>query len=257
MQNNDFMIKQNNGVKYYISRSLERLGFVKHFFSTRIGGVSEVPFDSLNLGIYTEDKYENINKNYSRIFEAADMDGQNMVYLRQVHGDCFYIVNDDNRKEIIGKDGDALITTSKNIPIGVMTADCIPVIIVDSLKRAAAVAHAGWKGTHLHIVDKVVRYMMDNLGARAEYITAVVGPGIGPCCFEVKEDVAEKFTFVEKRNCSYFVDLWQENKKQLINLGVRNIIHEPLCTICMEDNFFSYRRDGKITGRMATFIEIT
>lgn len=258
MVKNDFMRNEYNDLVYYTSGAIENLGFIKHFFSTRIGGNSTGDYNTLNLGIYTDDANENVNYNLNKVFKAAKMNFNKKVYLYQQHSSVFHIANGSNYKHLIGIDGDALITTCNNIPIGIFTADCVPIIIVDKINKITAVVHAGWKGTDRKIVKNVVLHMVSKMGTDPLNIIAAIGPSIGSCCFEVGPDVASKFYYVEKRHDKYYVDLWKENIKQLNECGVsfENISCSDICTACNTNTFFSYRAEHGKTGRMGTFIEI-
>lgn len=238
MIKNDFKLNKYEDVLYYTSQKIENLSFVKHFFSTRI------------LGSSTED--------LNRVFKATNMNFNNKVYLYQRHSNVFHIVEQNNYKDLIGTDGDALITKCRNIPIGIFTADCVPIIIADKVNKIIAVVHAGWKGTYSKIVKNVILHMVSNLGTDPLNIIVAIGPSIGSCCFEVGSDVASKFYYVEKRSGKYYVDLWKENIKQVHECGVNleNISCCNICTACNTDTFFSYRAEHGKTGRMETFIEI-
>lgn len=253
-----FELHVKNGVEYYGSSIIEGTGAARHFFSTRRGGISKGAYNSLNLGLYTSDDEDNIIENYRRIMVESNMNVKNITYLHQVHGDKFYLVEYVNYRQISGCDGDAIITSEKGIPIGVMTADCIPVILLDPKKGWAAAVHAGWKGTSLGIASKVVDYMKVELGCNEGDIIAAVGPGIGPCCFEVGDEVASKFSFVSEKNGRKYVDLWRENETQLRNSGIscENMDISQVCTQCNNDKLFSFRGEKGNTGRMGAFIEL-
>lgn len=257
MNNKGLELMERNGVKYYTS-SLINTNKIPHFFSTRTGGASEGCYSSLNLGIYTDDSLESVSENFSRIFSSAGMEKDKIVYLKQVHGDKFYIVDDINYFNINGKYGDAIITNARGIAIGVFTADCVSVLIADPIKNIIAAVHAGWKGTSLCITGKVLNYMINEMLCNPEDITVSIGPSIGPCCFEVKEDVANKFTYINYNEGKLYVDLWRENYSQALLRGVlpKNIAQGELCSVCNESLFYSYRRDKGLTGRLGSFIQI-
>lgn len=258
MIKNDFNIKKYENLSYYTSDAIENLGFIKHFFSTRIGGKSTGYYNSLNLGIYTDDLATNVNFNLNRIFKATGMNINKKVYLHQQHGSIIHIVEEDNYKNLIGVDGDAIITKCLNISIGIFTADCVPIILVDKANKITAVIHAGWKGTEKRIVKDVISHMVSKMGTDPLNIIAAIGPSIGNCCFEVNSDVASKFNFIAKRHDKYYVDLWKENIEQLkeCSVSAQNISCSNICTSCNLDEFFSYRAEHGKTGRMGTFIEI-
>lgn len=256
--NRELIFKNENEVKFFTSDSLNNIKNVRHFFSTRIGGISEGYYSNMNLGIYTSDRRENVDDNFKKIIKCAGMSMDKLVYLKQVHGDNFYVVDENNYSNIIGSEGDALITRTKGITIGVFTADCVPIILVDSKKDIIAVIHAGWKGTKLRIVEKILNYLINTLGARPQDIFAAIGPSIGHCCFEVQWDVAKNFKHKLQSYNNWYVDLGQENIDQIINYGIpiEAIEGGNICTMCDKELFFSYRRDNGYTGRLGTFIQL-
>lgn len=243
-----------NGSLYLKNNKIDALG-IKHFFSTRIGGYSEGDFSQHNLGIYTEDKCA--QKNLFKALTDNNMNIDKAVYLRQVHGDEIYIVNSENYGEVKGKFGDTLITNEKEIPIGIFTADCVPIIVVDYIKEIIAVVHAGWKGTDKRILGKTIEKMVKEFNSDIGNMYVILGPAIASCCFEVGEDVFNKFHYREKRDGKYYVDLFMENKKQALDLGIldKNIFLSNICTKCNNDLFYSYRVNNN-TGRIGTFISL-
>lgn len=251
-------LENRNEVQFYISNKINKISNVKHFFSTRIGGVSLGQFKSMNLGIYTSDDGKNINFNLSKIIKKADLSMDKVVFLNQIHGDKYHLVDNSNYSEILGKDGDALITSTKGIAIGVFTADCVPIILVDGEMGIVAVVHGGWKGTQQKIVGKVLDYMINTMGSRSDNILAAIGPCINKCCFEVSEDVARKFNHKTIRNNKWYVDLVAENIDQIMEHGIleESIDHGNLCTMCNKELFFSYRRDKGVTGRLGAFVQL-
>lgn len=258
MMGGKFIKNRTKDIEFFTSPNLSSLGFVKHFYSTRTGGISEGAFESMNLGLYTGDVPENIEYNLNIIFNAAGMHRNKTTYLKQEHSDKFYVVSSENYTEIRGRGGDALITSERGIAIGVFTADCVPVVLVDAENSIAAVIHAGWKGTELKITGKVIDYMKSNMGTNPVNIYAAIGPSIGPCCFEVGPEVAERFTWVSKRENKFYVDLWKENIMQMTGCGVleEKIDSSRICTCCNPKTVFSYRKESGNTGRMGAFIEL-
>lgn len=253
-----FNLNEYDDVKYITSLSIEETGMVKHFFSTRVGGKSEGIYEGLNLGVFTNDNFEKVDYNFKKIFNAVDMSVEKKVFLKQIHSGEFYVVDEKNYKEILGHEGDAIITSEPGIAIGVFTADCVPIILLDKSKKIVSVIHAGWKGTYNGIVKRVLNFMVKSLDSDLNCVLAAIGPSIGSCCFEVGIDVADKFKFVYLRDGKYFVDLWAENIEQMKDIGISesNIASSELCTFCNKKLFYSYRRDNGKTGRMATFIEL-
>jgi polyphenol oxidase len=252
------VLKNENGVKWYSSDLIASNLGARHFFSTRVGGFSQGYYSNLNLGIYTDDERSLVERNFKAVSQSAKMTINKLVYLSQVHGNAFYVVDDNNYNQIVGKEGDALITRTKGITIGIFTADCVPIILIDKDKDVISVVHAGWKGTQLLIVSRVLEYMINTMECNPRSIYASLGPSIGMCCFEVKKDVADLFNCKIQRENKWYVDLWQENINQITKYGIltENIDGGNLCTMCNSELFFSYRRDNGKTGRLGTFIQL-
>lgn len=248
----NYIIKNEDGIEYICSQKLEDIKTVRHFFSTRIG-----KDNNFNLNVFNINEKEKININYKKIFNASKMKGK-CVYLKQVHGNKFYEVNDDNFEHIIGKEGDALITKAKGIAIGVLTADCVPVLICDYKNNVIAAVHAGWRGTFEGITYNVLDYMINKMGCSKDNIVMSIGPSIGPCCFEVGMEVALKFSCVKRDKEKFYVDLWKENINQAKSLGIKenNIDLFGLCTACNNQLFYSYRKENGTEGRLGAFIQI-
>lgn len=169
---------------------------------------------------------------------------------------------------------DALITNSREVALMTYHADCPSIFLLDPIRKAIGLAHAGWRGTVLEIAAKTAQKMNERYGSRPEDLLAGIGPSIGPCCFEVGEDVAGIFEamFPEYANDivhpktegqtgddgKWTVDLWEANRRILLDAGLReeNITVTDLCTKCREEYFYSHRRQGNARGTMAAFIEL-
>ena len=171
--------------------------------------------------------------------------------LKQVHGDvCHRAVSAADAV----REGDALIASEAGTLVSVRTADCIPVLLYDPANQAWGAVHAGWRGTASMIAAKVVARMQQEFGSKPAGLVAAIGPGIGPCCFEVGEEVAEYFPdFTNRDLAKPRVDLWLANRAQLERAGAGQIEVAGLCTCCLADRFHSYRRD-KGPGRMVSVI---
>lgn len=252
----NFNIVKNGNVEYIQSKLLLKEN-IKHFFSTRNGGVSNGEFKSLNLGVYTNDNKENIKENFNIILNACNMSNK-IAYLHQVHGQDVYVVNRSNYDEVLGKDGDSIITNERNLPIGVFTADCVPILLYDKSKNVVAAIHAGWRGVVSKILTKTIKKMEEKFSSKTKDIIMVVGPFIGECCFEVSKDILDKFNFYEERNNRYFVNLYKEVESEALsnNILIENIDYLNMCTVCSGEMFHSYRRQNGMTGRIGSFIEI-
>lgn len=254
---NKFTLKQRGDLKYIQSDVLNSTGEVKHFFSTKKGGVSSGYFESLNLGVYTNDSKENVESNFHILCSSLDM-SENIAYLNQEHGKNVFIVTKENAKKITGSKGDAIVTNEKNLPIGVFTADCVPILLYDNEKKVAAAIHAGWRGLESKVLTNTINFMKESFNSKEENIICSIGPCIGSCCFEVSSDVAEKFNFVITKGESIYVDLVKEAYSEAVNCNLldKNIDVANKCTVCESELFYSYRKDNGKTGRIGSFIEI-
>ncbi|WP_026476384.1 peptidoglycan editing factor PgeF [Alkaliphilus transvaalensis] len=269
----NYRIIEKEGVKLVQFTRLEEIDFVKHGFSTRTGGVSSEPFSQLNLGRKTDDSIENIRENTKRFCKAVGVKFEDLVVSDQVHKDKIQIVTAKDRgkgftKEMDFENIDAMITNERNVPLITYFADCVPLYLVDPIKKVVGLAHAGWPGTVLKIGKKTVEKMMAEYKSKPEEIIVVIGPSIGQCCYEVSEDVINKFNtnftdassfVVSKGGGKYMLDLWQANRIALKEIGVldRNIEVSKICTGCTTNLFFSHRKEKGNTGRMASIIELT
>ena len=211
-------------------------------FSTRLGGVSEGSFDSLNLGLMTHDEPANVQENRRRLCEAAGADPARLAMNRQVHAATVNRAEAGER----GREGDGLWTDEPGIPMIKVTADCLPIALarLNGEKPALALLHAGRLGLLHGIVDAGV-------AAVGGKLAAAIGPGIGPCCYEVGEDIADAYRvrFGEEALRGRNLDLWTVAESVLRAAGVESVERLDLCTACDPMRFFSHRRDGPVTGR--------
>ena len=243
---------------YYVFPHLEPHVFCG--FTTRAGGVSVAPFDTLNLGTTTRDEAACVEENRRRMSAAF---GHALgASIRLEHG-C-RVVRVDAGESVADKPcADAVITCARHLPVAIYYADCVPVILVDPRRRALALVHAGWRGTMVEVSVRAVEAMQEAFGTDPADLLGGIGSSIGPCCFEVGPDVKdvvcarfpqwqESLVSVDK-DLNTRVDLWNLNLLQLEHAGVprRNIAISRLCTACRDDLFFSYRRDRGQTGRLA------
>ncbi|HEX4931266.1 MAG TPA: polyphenol oxidase family protein [Gaiellaceae bacterium] len=210
-------------------------------FSTRAGGVSEGPYDSLNLGRMTGDDVERVDENRLRLCAEVGATPGRLALNRQIHSSLVHRAEPGAR----GEPGDGLWTEERDLPVLAMSADCLPIALarVGEGRPGVAVLHAGWRGLLAGIVAEGVHA----LGGRAH---AAIGPAIGPCCYEVGAEVAEPFTaafgadVLHGRN----LDLWTAAERALRAVGVEEIERVDLCTSCNPELFFSHRRTGKPRG---------
>ena len=209
-------------------------------FSTRVGGVSDGPFESLNLGRMTDDVPERVEENRRRLCAVVGADVGRMTLNRQQHSAVVHRAHAGRR----GEPGDGLWTDEPGVPMVKLTADCVPVAVTARERNAVALLHAGWRG----LLEGIVAAGVSALGgARA----ACVGPAIGPCCYEVGPEVAEPFAERFGRDVLHGrrLDLWTATERALLAAGVESVERIDLCTSCNPSLFFSHRRDNGVTGR--------
>jgi polyphenol oxidase len=283
-----------------------KIPWLVHGFSTRLGGFSRAyGGGSLNLGFTKDDSKATVERNRTTFLRELDAEKCEsaepsrkasrtesqlwpLVTLRQVHSDLIHFVDSPAETKLVG---DGLITATAGLLLGIQTADCLPVILVDRKKRAVGVFHAGWRGTVKRIVEKGVGEMRRRFGSRPRDLTAALGPGIHGCCYEVGAEVREKFEsqftyaaklfreveesdpvrekypmlFLTARAPGHsvlpkkiFLDLVEANRQQLLAVGVprKSIEASPLCTNCRTDLLFSYRAEKGRTGRMMGVVGI-
>ncbi len=224
---------------------------------------------SLSLALHTGEEASRIVQNRKQIAQRLGAKGDlDFVVAKQTHSDNIHIVT---RKRTIGWEEhasaiancDALITDQKGVMLGVLTADCVPVLLYDPLQKVAAAVHAGWKGTKAQIVSKTVKRMQEHFGCDPENILAGVAPAIGRCCYEVGEDVAQHFfgyrDALEQRGEKYMLDLPHINQKQLMKAGLQeeHIQMSGICTACDTEQFFSYRKEQGCSGRFMSLVGIS
>ena len=239
-------------------------------FSSRSGGVSQAPFDTLNLALHVGDDRAAVLENRKRWLETWGVSWTGAAAGEQTHGTlAAWLTEEDGGKGIREPETaipvtDALLTKSALALMGFF-ADCVPVFFYFPDIRAVGIAHAGWKGTANRIGEKVLK-AAEEAGGRAEKAWVAIGPSIGPCCYLGNEEMADQFRMnfqetpflMPQEGNQYLFDLWEANKLPLLERGVRpeNI---DLAGLCTEDNpecFFSYRREKEVTGRMAGWIRL-
>lgn len=221
--------------------------------STRTGGVSLAPWDSLNLGAHVGDDPHSVQVNRQRLVESLNLPSM-PVWLEQVHGND--VLRLDRRPPVTLR-ADAVYTRETGVVCAVMTADCLPVLFCSADGKEVAAAHAGWRG----LCNGVLEATLDAFSAPPEEIRVWLGPAIGPEAFEVGAEVREAFCSINSAASSafraegekFYADLWLLAKQRLYAKGVRQVWGGGLCTLSRETEFFSFRRDG-ITGRMASLI---
>ncbi|HOW56843.1 MAG TPA: peptidoglycan editing factor PgeF [Smithellaceae bacterium] len=265
-----FTIERKKKIVYLQSSLLKDCDFLTHAFCTRQGGFSEDDYASLNLSFREGDNEYKVLQNWERLSDAFGVPLGNFLVLNQVHGDKIFVIKKygkyfTSRDEL---DYDAIVCNRTNLAICIKTADCVPVFLVDRIKKIIAVAHAGWRGTAQGISSGVVRFLLDKHNCRPQDILTAIGPAIGRCCYQVDAPVAAAMK--NQSGCASFLfpcanahdrwmlDLPEANRQQIMAAGIpeENIETADFCTSCRQDLFFSHRATGMYTGRQINFMMI-
>lgn len=264
-------IEKGQTVIYQFS-SFATYGEIEHFVSTREGGVSEPPYNSLNMGYGTDDFSLHVLENRHRLASAVDIPLDYFIMANQVHGTNIEVVTKKHRslgalhKNNALQATDGMITQDSEVCLFVMGADCTPLLFFDPQKKVIGAAHAGWRGTISNMAGCMVNKMKDTYGCDPANIIAGIGPSIGPCCYEVGPEVTEavmnNFGTIEgfisnsEHTGNPILNLWYTNKQLLTVAGVpeTNIEISSLCTFCNQHHFFSSRGGNGRTGRFGAGI---
>jgi len=235
--------------------------------STRNGGLSRPPYNSLNLSSNTDDPEYNVEGNRSTFLNEFDVSMHHLLLVKQVHGTDVLVVNSKNYDVSHFQDvaADAIVTNQPNLMIGILVADCFPVLLFDPVNKVSAAIHAGWRGAAHGIIGKTIAAMTDEFGSDVSQIKAMVGPGISAEHYQVGKDVRDAFREGQGHwnEISEEVELglWKLDIQQSINLQLKaagivtkNCEISDLCTWKQRELFFSYRRDDGQTGRQLGFI---
>ena len=263
--------KISAGVTYLSAEAFEHAGGVAHGFSTRLGGVSTGIYESLNLGSTRGDDPEHVRENYRRFFDAVGADLSTVVMTNQVHSDVVRpVTTADIKAGLLDREpyeADGLVTDIPGVALVIFSADCLPVLLYDPVRRVIAAVHAGWRGTAAGIVERAMEKMAF-YGCRSEDILAAIGPGISQCCFETHEDVPNAMTaalgvratpFLSPiENGKFKVDLKGINAMRLERVGLRpeHISVSTECTACLPDKYWSHRATGGVRGSQAAVIQL-
>ena len=246
---------------------------VAHGFSTRLGGVSEGVYASLNLAPNRDDDPAHVRENVRRFCAALGADAGAMVFSSQVHGDtvrpCTSADAGYGLDRPVPYDADGLVTDVPGLALVVFSADCLPILLYDPVRRAVGAVHAGWRGTALGIVERAAEKLRDCYGCDPADIRAAIGPGISKCCFETHEDVPNAMTeamgsaalpYIEVLPTGKFhVDLKGLNARRLERAGLspEHIAVSPDCTACLPDKYWSHRVTRGVRGSQAALILLT
>jgi polyphenol oxidase len=271
LQDADFYWREVDGVRALICAPLEHDSFA-NAFSTRLGGVSSMPENSLNLAGFNEDDAENIYENRRRFLKLFKGDWT-LTGCWQTHSADVRVVQTAQEAQpkpgVLGDDVycDALVSRTPGILLAVKTADCVPILLGDAKTGAFAAVHAGWRGTSSTIVVNAINQLRSEYGVRAEDLLAAIGPAANACCYEVGSEVIDRFKerfpqsdhlFTPTREGHARIDLQNANREQLTSAGLSpDRIHiASLCTMDRTDLFFSYRREKQLHGRVGRLMSV-
>ena len=267
-------VNTREGVTYLTYPEFDKLpGFV-HAFSTRLGGVSEGIYSSMNLSFTRGDKEEAVKENYKRMADAAGFDMNDIVTSDQTHTANVRLVTEKDRGNGITRprpytDVDGMITNVPGVVLCTFYADCVPLYFVDPVHKAIGLSHSGWRGTVGKIGKVTIEKMAEQFGSDPEEIFTAIGPSICQDCYEVSEDVilefqkafAEKYwekLFYKKKNGKYQLDLWEANHIIFLEAGIKeeHISMPGICTCCNPEFLFSHRASHGRRGNLAAFLSI-
>lgn len=268
-----FVEEKQKNISYWRVAFLEERVPVKAVFSSRTGGLSLPPYASLNLGLHVGDNPELVMANRRLLADTLDLPLECWVIGEQVHGNRVALVewqdagrgSEELANALAGID--AMVTSESRVALVAFYADCVPLFLVDPVKRVLGLAHAGWRGTVLGIGGRVVTRMVREFNSCPADLLAAIGPSIGRCCYQVDTRVGvavkERLPWANKvltpdGSNHYRLDLPRANYLELLAAGLRpeNIELANLCTCCLSDTFFSYRATGGPTGRQAALLSL-
>ncbi len=261
----------SNGLQLFHFGNLSDHRGVRHFVTSRVGGFGAAPFDSLNLGYKTADDPANVTRNRLKLADTVGIPLNDFVLTKQVHENRVAVITaaDKGRGAFDYASGmdetDALVTNQQDICLMVLLADCTPILLYDPEQRVVAAIHSGWKSTVKQIARETVDCMVQTFGSSPTDILAGIGPAIGPCCFQVGQEVVnavhkalgstDGLLSKETTDGKVHLDLWETNRRLLLALGIpeESIEVAGICTKCRSDLFFSERHHPG-TGRFGAGI---
>ena len=267
-------VREKNGVTYLSYPSFEKIPQVVHGFSTRLGGVSEGIYSSMNLSFTRGDSEEAVRENYRRMADALGFSCEDIVTSDQTHTTNVRVITEEDRGNGITRprpytDVDGMVTNVPGLVLTTFYADCVPLFFVDPIHGAVGLSHSGWRGTAGKIGAVTVEKMRETYGTRPEDIYSAIGPSICQECYEVSEDVIEEFKksfqkkdweslFYKKDNGKYQLDLWEANRIIMIEAGIQesHISMPGICTCHNPEFLFSHRASKGKRGNLAAFLGI-
>ena len=257
------MLRERNGLPLFQFPHFPSEGLV-HGISTRQGGVSEAPYATLNLSYAVNDEPERVSENRRRFATALGGDPARLVGCWQVHRDDVLVVEDDFDPNGPRPNVDIQVTDRPGWLLSLRFADCVPLLMVHPRRRVVAAVHSGWRGTRIGAAATAIRVLRERYGAEPEGLLVGIGPSIGPCCYEVGEEVAAQFAdrpqaIIRNGRPRPHLDLWALNRQLVVGAGVppEQLQSSELCTRCHADRFFSHRAHGFPAGRFGAAIGLT
>jgi YfiH family protein len=267
------MIKEEKGLLMVLSfENLAKPKNIRHFISTRTGGYSNPPYNSLNLALHVGDDPDKVLKNRKRLAEAIGIPLDHSTIAKQVHSGTVTVISEEmkgrgstNQEDAV-EATDAMVTDVPGICLIILVADCVPMLFFDPDRNVIAAAHAGWRGTLQSIALHTVRAMENHFGCSPQDILVGMGPSIGPCCYEVGPEViaqvkavlssCQEYIHHESKDGNGYLDLQKANRDQLVRAGIRreNIETANQCTCHNAHIFYSYRHQHGETGRFGAGI---
>ena len=231
------------------SKKLKKIKGIDHGFFNKIGGKSKGIFKSLNCGPRSKDKISNVKRNLKIVQNSLDKKSKDIYLINQIHSNKFIYINQNHKIKKKRFKADAVVTDQKKLPIGILTADCVPILICDDNSKMIAAIHAGWKGAYKDIINKVIKFMVKK-GCKRKNIHAAIGPCISQKNYNVKDDFFRKFVkknknnkiFFKKRKKNIYFNLPEYVKSQLKFNKISKIDHINIDTFDKKNNFFSARR---------------
>ena len=267
-------VNEKNGVVWLTFPQIEAQDFVRHGFSTRLGGVSQGYLGTMNLSTARGDTPENVQENLRRMGACIGFSPEELVLSHQTHTANVRVMTEEDRgcgitKERPYQDVDGMITNVPGLMLMTFYADCVPLFFVDPVHKAIGLTHSGWRGTVQQIGRVTLEKMREEYGTQPEDVIAAVGPSICQDCYEVSGDVIDEFVkvyteteqkeiFYRKDNGKYQLNLWKANRILLINSGIRpeKLTLSNLCTCCNPELLFSHRASQGKRGNLAAFLGI-
>lgn len=253
-------------LQIYRVRAFDAFPKLRHAIFTRHHGFSQKPFHSLNFSVSVGDEAQAVQQNFRHACQSLAVQPEHTVSTRLIHGAAVLAVDHFGSEHFLGQ-ADSLITATPGLYLFMRFGDCAPLLFFDPARRAVGLAHAGWRGTMQDVAGATVKQMVAHYGCRPPDIMAVIGPAIGPCCYEVGQDVIDAayqaldqpellLSFRRGSRQRAHFDLEAANARQLAAMGLHQIILSGLCTACRHDEFFSHRAEKGQTGRFGVLIGV-